>query len=54
MIELAISVHNSNAEQGWKGFYNEWIEKSFQELAALSPARFNKYEEQKRYGDEIR
>ena len=54
MIELAISVHNSNAEQGWKGFYNEWIDKSFQELAALQPARFNKYEEQKRYGDEIR
>jgi len=54
MIDLAVSVHNSNVEQGWKGFYNEWIEKSFQELAALSPARFNKYEEQKRYGDEIR
>jgi len=54
MIDLAVSVHNSNAEQGWKGFYNEWIDKSFKELAVLQPARFNKFEEQERYGDEIR
>lgn len=54
MLELALSVYTSNVEQGWKGHFNHWIDDSFKALALLSPARFNKSEEQKRYGDEIR
>lgn len=54
MLALAVSVHTSNAEQGWKGYFNPWIDDSFKALARLSPARYNKTEIQKRYGDEIR
>ena len=54
MLELALSVHLGNAEQGWKGHFNPWIDNSFKELARLAPQRFNKTEIQKRYGDEIR
>ncbi|MDK2779173.1 MAG: tetratricopeptide repeat protein [Pseudomonadota bacterium] len=54
MLDTAVSVYTSNAEQGWQGHYNQWIADSFAALASLSPLRFNKYEEQKRYGDEIR
>ncbi|WP_430461333.1 tetratricopeptide repeat protein [Thalassolituus sp. LLYu03] len=54
MLELAVSVYQSNAEQGWKGHFNPWIDDSFKALARLQPARFNKTEIQKRYGDEIR
>ncbi len=54
MQELAIAVYSSNVEQAWQGHFNEWIDNSFRQLAILTPARFNKYEIQKRYGDEIR
>lgn len=54
MLETAIAVHSSNIEQGWQGHFNQWIDNSFKALAVLSPARFDKYEVQKRYGDEIR
>ncbi|QQD22697.1 tetratricopeptide repeat protein [Oceanospirillaceae bacterium ASx5O] len=54
MQELAVAVYSSNIEQAWQGHYNEWISNSYQQLAQLQPARFNKHEQQKRYGDEIR
>jgi len=43
--EKAIKVHESNLALITKGVYNEWIEKSFQKLAKLVPARYDKPEE---------
>ena len=54
MQELAIAVYSSNVEQAWQGHFNQWIDDSFKQLALLAPVRYNKYEVQKRYGDEIR
>lgn len=43
--EKAIKVHQSNLALITKGVYNEWIDKSLQELAKLVPARYDKPEE---------
>ena len=43
--EKAISVHESNLELISLGVYNEWIEKSLQELARSVPARYARPEE---------
>ena len=53
-LDLAASIHQNNIELSWKGYFNEWISKSFDAMQTLSPARFGKIEEDARYGDEIR
>ena len=52
--ELAADIHQNNIQLSWKGYFNEWISQSFDEMQILAPARFGKVEEVARYGDEIR
>jgi len=40
--EKAIVVHENNLELMSLGIFNEWIEKSLQELAEVMPARYNR------------
>ncbi len=52
--DLAGSVYQANIELSWQGHFNQWIEKSYDAMKRVSPARFGKVEEIARYGDEIR
>jgi tetratricopeptide (TPR) repeat protein len=51
---LAVELHQANIDRAWQGDFNEWIDKSFEDMKQLSPARFNKTELTVSYGDEIR
>ena len=42
--EKAIEIHISNSERAWQNIYDEWVAKSFAQLAKLSPALYNKQE----------
>lgn len=42
--EKAIEIHRSNALRAQTGTYDEWVQKSFDALAALSPARYARSE----------
>lgn len=42
--EKAIEVHSANAERVGSGIYDEWVRKSFGDLAKLMPARYGKVE----------
>ncbi len=53
-LNLSIDLHEANVAQAWEGKYNEWIGSSFAALKNLKPARYNKYEYEVSYGDEIR
>ena len=53
-MELANNIHQSNIDRSWDGYFNQWIEKSYDAMKRLQPARFNKSESVARYGDEIR
>ena len=44
--EKAIELYTSNAERAWQGLYDEWVKKSFNALAKLEPAKFDKEEKQ--------
>ncbi|WP_029654843.1 tetratricopeptide repeat protein [Marinobacter daepoensis] len=52
--DLAIEVHQANIERSWSGTFNPWIERSFEAMAKLNPARFDKQEVEVAYGDGIR
>lgn len=52
--ELAAELHLSNIERAWSGDFNEWIDRSFEQLQKLQPQRFNKNEVVVSYGDAIR
>ncbi|MCG2579613.1 MAG: tetratricopeptide repeat protein [Marinobacter sp.] len=52
--ELAIELHQANIERSWNGIFNRWVEKSFEDMARLNPARFDKQEVQVAYGEGIR
>lgn len=43
-VDKAIAVHEGNAQRSWKGVYDEWVQKSFDALAKLLPARYGKPE----------
>ncbi len=51
--EKAISLHEINMRRSWQGLWDDWIEKSFVELARLMPARFDKSEVEVAYVDNI-
>jgi tetratricopeptide (TPR) repeat protein len=51
---LAVDLHQANIDRAWQGDFNEWINKSFEEMKQLSPARYNKTEIIVSSGDEIR
>lgn len=42
--EKAIEIHQANARRSRTGVYDEWVQRSFDALATLLPARFNKRE----------
>lgn len=47
--EKAIGLHVLNAERAADGVYDEWVRRSFVELAQLSPARFAREERSEPY-----
>ncbi|EIK46816.1 tetratricopeptide repeat domain protein [Cellvibrio sp. BR] len=42
--EKAIEIHQANAQRSWKGTYDNGVKRSFDALAKLLPARYNKSE----------
>ncbi|HTO58965.1 MAG TPA: tetratricopeptide repeat protein, partial [Pseudomonadales bacterium] len=52
--EQAISIHEINVRRSWDGVYDQWVQKSFEALRALVPARFDKQEMQVGYVETIR
>jgi hypothetical protein len=42
--EKAIQIHQANAQRASKGIYDQWVKRSFDELAKLLPARYKKSE----------
>ena len=42
--EKAIEIHVSNTQRAWEDIYDQWIEKSFNRLAEISPALYQKSE----------
>ncbi|GLS25519.1 tetratricopeptide repeat protein [Marinibactrum halimedae] len=52
--QMSIELHMTNVERGWSGDFDEWINRSFEEMAELNSQRFGKSERMVSYGDEIR
>jgi len=52
--EQAIAIHEINVKRSWEGVYDQWVQKSFEALRALLPARFDKTELQVGYVESIR
>ena len=48
------SFHEINVRRSWDGVYDQWVQKSFESLRALVPARFDKQEMQVGYVDTMR
>ena len=42
--EKAIELFQANTDRASEGVYDDWVRKSFEELAILMPARFAKLE----------
>ena len=42
--EKAIELYKANADRAPDGVYDEWVQKSFDRLATLMPARYSKAE----------
>ena len=42
--EKSIEIHEANAARAREGVYDEWVQKSFDALAKLKPARYAKAE----------
>jgi TolA-binding protein len=42
--DKAISIHEANARRAGEGLYDVWVQKSYAELAGLSPGRYGKGE----------
>lgn len=51
--EKAIEIHQANVQRSWKGIYNEGVKRSFQALATLLPARYNKPEARLEVSNEL-
>ena len=51
--EQAISLHEINMRRSWDGVYDDWVKKSFGELARLMPGRFDKRELEMSYAQAI-
>lgn len=51
--EKAIELHGVNAERAADGVYDEWVRRSFERLAELSPARYARTERSERYVADI-
>lgn len=42
--DKSVKLLEANAERAWDGFYDEWVKRSFKELATILPARYGKQE----------
>ena len=42
--DKAIEVQEANAQRSWAGLYDQWVQQSFEQLAELFPARYQKPE----------
>ena len=51
--EKAIQIHQANAQRASKGIYDQWVKRSFEELAKLLPARYKKVESVLEVSNEI-
>lgn len=51
--EKSIEIHQANAQRSWVGIYDAGVKRSFDALAKLLPARFNKAETRLEVSDEI-
>jgi len=51
--EKAIQIHQANAQRTTKGIYDQWVKRSFEELAKLLPARYKKSESVLEVSNEI-
>ncbi len=51
--EKAIQIHQANAQRTSKGIYDQWVKRSFDELAKLLPARYKKAESVLEVSNEI-
>ena len=51
--EKAIQIHQANAQRTTKGIYDQWVKRSFEELAKLMPARYKKSESVLEVSNEI-
>ena len=49
----AIEIHQANAQRAWTGTYGPWVKRSFDALAKLLPARYNKAETRLEVSHEI-
>jgi hypothetical protein len=52
--EKAIELHETNASRTGDGVYDEWVQRSFDVLAKLKPARYAKAEIGEEYVQTIR
>jgi hypothetical protein len=43
-VEKAIDIHVGNAERSWQDIFDKWVKQSFDALAELDPAQYNKQE----------
>ncbi len=53
LLQTVVELHEGNIIRAWDGEYGPWIEKSYQAMSVLRPARFAKTEVEVSYGDEI-
>lgn len=51
--EKAIEIHQANSQRSWKGTYDNGVKRSFEALAKLLPARYNKTEARLEVSDDI-
>jgi hypothetical protein len=52
--EKAIELHETNARRTGDGVYDEWVQRSFDVLAKLKPARYAKAEKSEEYVPTLR
>lgn len=52
--EKAIELHETNAQRTGDGVYDEWVQRSFDVLAKLEPARYSKVEIGEEYAPTLR
>ncbi len=51
--EMAIDIYQTNTRRSWQGFYDAWVQRSFDALAELLPARYGKRENRVEVSREI-
>ena len=51
--EKAIEIHEANSKRSHQGTYDDWVKQSFNALAKLLPARYNKAETRVEVSNEI-